>query len=160
MRRWQLGASTSRLGFPYHFARAVLSLSRPFSFGRRAVCSAWTSSSFAYRCTDIQPSGRRQDSRAGPSRSHSVDSDVEEVDVRGFFGEPELPLVVGSRAGHETSGVRITARVPILSPADLPLGATVTPMIAAPSREGSSSLGHSSAVGVSQEGGAPGRRRL
>lgn len=108
---------------------------------------------FFYRCTQMLHSRGLQGSGAEFSRSHSVDYDVEKVDMRAFFGEPELPLVVGSCAGSDPSGVGITSRVSIPSLAGLPLSAVVAPMIAASPPEGSSSLGHGSAAGGSQEGG-------
>lgn len=51
--------------------------------------------------------------------------------MRPSFGKPEFSLVISSRAVPEPSGVRITARIPIPSPADLLLGDTVVPMTAA-----------------------------
>lgn len=122
------------------------------------ICSAWTRSFFAYRCTNMQPSGRRQCYCAGSSRSNSVDSDVEEVNARASFGEPELPLVVGNRAGSDPSGVGIKARIPIRSLASLPLGAAVTLMIAAPRQKGQARWAKARPLACRKKMGSPERR--
>lgn len=67
--------------------------------------------------------------------SFSLDSNVKGVILRAFLGEPELPFAVGTRAVSNPLGVPLTARVPIPSPAGLPLGVAVTPMITATSPE-------------------------
>lgn len=75
--------------------------------------------------------------------------------MRAFFGKPELPLVISSRAVFNPSKVRITVRVHIPSPAGLPLGNGVTLMIAASPHARTNPLGPISTVGISPECGVP-----